>query len=76
VVAAATAAVLLWLRLPWWGAALLDGGDVPRWLARGVQSSYTELAVAGLVALWWFVARRGEPVRETPPAGKAVKVTR
>jgi alpha-1,2-mannosyltransferase len=57
VVAAAVAAVLLWLRLPWWGASLLAGGDVPRWLARVVQSSYTELALLGLVALWWFVAR-------------------
>lgn len=65
VVAACAAAVLLWLRLPWWGQALLDGGDVPRWLARVVQSSYTELAVLGLVALWWCVARR--------PAGAAGK---
>jgi alpha-1,2-mannosyltransferase len=63
VLAALVAATLLWLRLPWWGASLLAGGDVPRWLARVVQSSYTELALLGLVALWWFVARR--------PAGAA-----
>jgi alpha-1,2-mannosyltransferase len=61
VVAAAVAATLLWLRLPWWGATLLATGDVPRWLARVVQSSYTELALLGLVALWWFVARRPAP---------------
>ena len=73
VVAAAAAAVLLWLRLPWWGAALLDAGDATRWLARVVQSSYTELAVAGLVALWWFVARRREPA-PAAPAENAVMV--
>jgi hypothetical protein len=83
VVAAAVAATLLWLRLPWWGASLLAAGDVPRWLARVVQSSYTELALLGLVALWWFVARRpaaagpavavaGEPVAGEPVAGEPV----
>ena len=69
VVAAAVAAALLWLRLPWWGASLLAGGDVPRWLARAVQSSYTELALLGLVALWWFVARR--PAGTAPEAAAA-----
>jgi alpha-1,2-mannosyltransferase len=76
VVVAGVAATLLWLRLPWWGATLLAGGDVPRWLARVVQSSYTELAVLGLVALWWFVARRPERASAPAPAGgKAVLVT-
>jgi len=74
VVAAATAATLLWLRLPWWGAALLDAGDAPRWLARVVQSSYTELAVAGLLALWWFVARRARPAPALAAAENAVMV--
>ena len=75
VVAAAVAATLLWLRLPWWGASLLAAGDVPRWLARVVQSSYTELALLGLVALWWFVARRPAGAATTavaaPVAGEA-----
>jgi alpha-1,2-mannosyltransferase len=78
VVVAAVAAALLWLRLPWWGASLLAGGDVPRWLARVVQSSYTELAVLGLVALWWFVARPrtgADPVADaaaTQPTSRAL----
>jgi alpha-1,2-mannosyltransferase len=71
VVAAGVAAGLLWLRLPWWGANLLAGGDVPRWLARVVQSSYTELAVLGLVALWWFVARRPATAGDTAPGATA-----
>ena len=71
VVAAVVAAALLWLRLPWWGASLLAGGDVPRWLARVVQSSYTELALLGLVALWWFVARRPAGAAATGAAGAA-----
>ena len=70
-VAAAAAAALLWLRLPWWGANLLADGDVPRWLARVVQSSYTELAVLGLVALWWFVARRPRSAPEPSPAAES-----
>jgi alpha-1,2-mannosyltransferase len=65
VVAAVVAAVVLWLRLPWWGVTLLATGDVPRWLARVVQSGYTELALLGLVALWWFVARRPRPAAVT-----------
>jgi alpha-1,2-mannosyltransferase len=76
VVAACGAAVLLWLQLPWWGANLLAGGDVPRWLARVVQSSYTELAILGLVALWWFVARRPVPAPAAEPGVNQVLAAR
>ena len=58
VIAAASGAVLLWMRLPWWGANLLAGDSVPDWVARIVQSSYAELSLVGLVLLWWLVARR------------------
>lgn len=71
VVVAVAGAVLLILRLPWWGADLLATGDAPRWLARVVQGSYTELAVLGLLALWWFVARPAGAPRRDDPAGAA-----
>jgi alpha-1,2-mannosyltransferase len=57
IAAAATGAVLLWLRLPWWGANLVANEHVPRVLARVVQNSYSWWAILALVALWLLVAR-------------------
>jgi alpha-1,2-mannosyltransferase len=52
-----TGAVLLWIRLPWWGANLMADDEVPRVIARLVQNSYSWWAVLSLVALWLLVAR-------------------
>lgn len=57
VAAAGASAVLLWCRLPWWGANLLAGDAVPEFVARVVQNSYAELSVVWLVLLWLLVAR-------------------
>lgn len=57
VVVALTAAALLWIRLPWWGANLVADHSVPRVLARIVQNSYSIWALLSLLALWLLVAR-------------------
>jgi alpha-1,2-mannosyltransferase len=57
VAAALTAAGLLWIRLPWWGANLMADGDVPRVIARLVQNSYSWWAVLSLLGLWFLAAR-------------------
>jgi alpha-1,2-mannosyltransferase len=65
--AALTGAVLLWLRLPWWGANLVADHHVNRVLARLVQNSYSIWAVLSLLALWLLVARpalRAGPAEE------------
>jgi alpha-1,2-mannosyltransferase len=54
---ALTGAVLLWIRMPWWGANLIADHDVPRVIARLVQNSYSWWAVLSLLALWLLVAR-------------------
>jgi alpha-1,2-mannosyltransferase len=57
VVVAAVGAVLLWMRLPWWGANLLAGSAVPDWVARIVQNAYTEWALLALLALALLTGR-------------------
>jgi alpha-1,2-mannosyltransferase len=57
IAAALTAAALLWMRLPWWGANLVADRDVPRVIARVVQNSYSWWAVLSLVGLWLLFAR-------------------
>jgi alpha-1,2-mannosyltransferase len=58
VAATLAGAVLLWIRLPWWGANLVADPDVPRVIARVVQNSYSIWAVLALLCLWLLVARR------------------
>ncbi|MDP9826259.1 glycosyltransferase 87 family protein [Kineosporia succinea] len=58
VAVAVAGAVLLWIRMPWWGANLLAGNDVPNFVARVVQNSYSWWAVLSLLALWLLVARK------------------
>jgi alpha-1,2-mannosyltransferase len=57
IAAALTGAVLLWIRLPWWGANLVADHHVNRVLARVVQNSYSIWAILSLLALWLLVAR-------------------
>jgi alpha-1,2-mannosyltransferase len=57
VATALTGAVLLWIRLPWWGANLVADHHVNRVLARVVQNSYSIWAILSLLALWLLVAR-------------------
>ena len=64
---ALTGAVLLWIRLPWWGANLIADHNVPRVIARLVQNSYSWWAVLSLLALWLLVAR--------PAAGSVVRAS-
>ena len=70
-----TGAILLWIRLPWWGANLMADPDVPRAIARLVQNSYSWWAVLSLLGLWLLVARpatapvAAEPPSPTSPAG-------
>ncbi|MBT0771146.1 DUF2029 domain-containing protein [Kineosporia sp. J2-2] len=64
-------AVLLWIRMPWWGANLLAGDEVPNALARVVQNSYSWWALLALLALWLLVARR-QPVPDAEPEPEAV----
>jgi alpha-1,2-mannosyltransferase len=67
IAAALIGAVLLWIRLPWWGANLVADHHVNRVLARLVQNSYSIWAVLGLLALWLLVARpalRARPLDE------------
>ncbi len=68
VAVAVVAAALLWMRLPWWGANLVADPDVPRFIARVVQNSFTEWALLALLALWLLVARAGPelPGAESP----------
>jgi alpha-1,2-mannosyltransferase len=77
--AALTAAVLLWMRLPWWGANLVADHHVNRVFARLVQNSYSIWAVLSLVALWLLVARpalrRAQAEPEPEPAVDPVKST-
>nr|WP_269329888.1 glycosyltransferase 87 family protein [Kineosporia babensis] len=60
-------AVLLWVRMPWWGANLLAGNDVPNFLARIVQNTYSWWAILALLALWLLVSRE-EPQPERQAA--------
>jgi alpha-1,2-mannosyltransferase len=71
VAAALAAAAMLWMRLPWWGVALLAGGEVPRWAGRLVQNSYSVFAVLALAALWWLLLRRRPPENPAAPARPA-----
>ncbi|MCE0536954.1 glycosyltransferase 87 family protein [Kineosporia rhizophila] len=64
VAVALAGAVLLWIRMPWWGANLLAGNDVPNLVARVVQNSYSWWAALALLALWLLVARK----QQAPPA--------
>jgi alpha-1,2-mannosyltransferase len=78
VAVAVAGAVLLWIRMPWWGANLLAGNDVPNLLARVVQNSYSWWAALSLLALWLLVARNQvvpdeeepEPGQPTEPKGE------
>jgi alpha-1,2-mannosyltransferase len=72
IAAAFTAAVLLWCRLPWWGANLVADPHANRVLARLVQNSYSIWAILALVALWLLVARSAVPaVPEAPVVPEA-----
>lgn len=73
VAVAFTAAALLWMRLPWWGANLMADPDVPRVVARVVQNSYSWWALLSLLALWLLVARPGSAGPEGS-AGELVDV--
>jgi alpha-1,2-mannosyltransferase len=68
--AALAAAVLLWIRLPWWGANLLADPHASHVVARIIQNSYSWWAVLSLLGLWLLVARNGTP--EPKPARDAV----
>ncbi len=57
VLAAAAAAGMLWMRLPWWGITMIAEGFGPKWAGRTVQNGYTLFAVLGIAAMWWLIAR-------------------
>jgi alpha-1,2-mannosyltransferase len=59
--AALVGSILLWIRLPWWGANLVADPNAPRVIARLVQNSYSWWAVLTLLALWLLVARSSQP---------------
>ena len=71
IAAALTGAVLLWIRLPWWGANLVADPHANRILARLVQNSYSVWAILALIGLWLLVARTAEPVSAAEPDGAA-----
>lgn len=67
-------AVLLWIRLPWWGANLVADPSVPRVIARLVQNSYSIWAVLALLFLYLLAARHPEPADAIgPPSGVDVE---
>ncbi|HST85426.1 MAG TPA: glycosyltransferase 87 family protein [Kineosporiaceae bacterium] len=66
IAAALTAAALLWMRLPWWGANLVADHDVPRVIARVVQNSYSWWAVLSLLGLWLLFARPAQRSADAP----------
>jgi alpha-1,2-mannosyltransferase len=69
VLVALTGTVLLWMRLPWWGANMVADPHVNRVLARVVQNSYSLWALFALLALWLLMARKAaEPAGATEPA--------
>jgi alpha-1,2-mannosyltransferase len=70
IVTALTGAVLLWIRLPWWGANMVADHHVNRVLARLVQNSYSLWAVLSLLALWLLVAR---PALRSAPSPDALE---
>lgn len=81
VVAALVALATLLARLPWWGANALATGDLPRWLARAMQSGYTLFALAAVAALWWLLVHRpdagaGQNGVGTPAAASSVSAAR
>jgi alpha-1,2-mannosyltransferase len=63
VVATVAIAVVLLLRLPWWGWAMLDGGPLLAWLGILLHNAYALLAI-GLVL--------GYPVRASVSAAAPV----
>jgi alpha-1,2-mannosyltransferase len=79
--AALAFAVLLWCRLPWWGANLVADPHANHVVARLVQNSYPIWCGLALLALWYLVARpaksadlEGNPGAVTPPEADAVTV--
>ena len=67
VIAALVGAALLWMRLPWWGANLVADPEVPRFIARVVQNSFTEWALLALLALWLLSGRAVTAVSQAQP---------
>ncbi len=63
--AALALAVLLWCRLPWWGANLVANPHSVRFLARLLQNSYSLWSLLALLAMWWLMAR--DPARDPAP---------
>ncbi len=71
--AALTGAVLLWIRLPWWGANLLADPHANHVVARLFQNSYSWWALLSLIALWLLVARPASIEPDGPdPAGAEI----
>jgi len=66
VAVAVVGAVLLWIRLPWWGANLMVDPNVPRVIARVVQNSYSWWALLSMLALWLLVARPARARAQEP----------
>jgi alpha-1,2-mannosyltransferase len=66
VLAAIASVVVLYLKLPWWGSAMVTEHRGPYWEARLLENSYCLYAVLALVMLWFFLARgrSAEPVAE------------
>jgi alpha-1,2-mannosyltransferase len=75
--AALVAALVLYLKLPWWGGSMVTEHRGPYWVASLLENSYTLFGVLALVALWFFLARGrapGDPAQVGTPATDAALV--
>jgi alpha-1,2-mannosyltransferase len=66
IVAALAAALVLYLKLPWWGGSMVTEHRGPYWVARLLENSYTLFGVLSLVALWLFLAHGRTPSAPAP----------
>lgn len=75
IVAALASALVLYLKLPWWGSSMVNEHRGSYWEARLLENSYCLFALLSLVMLWLFLARGRSPKAPgdaaTTVAGKA-----
>lgn len=71
VLAAVASMVVLYLKMPWWGSAMVNEHRGPYWEARLLENSYCLFGVLALVMLWFFLVR-GRSVE--PAAGNVGEV--
>jgi alpha-1,2-mannosyltransferase len=62
ITAALASALVLSLKMPWWGNAMVNEHRGPYWEARLLENSYCLYALLALVLLWIFLVRGRSPL--------------